>query len=483
MRFKIILRVLGLIVEVVSFFMLWPLVWAVLDRSHDVGAIFTSMIIGIALGVVLLLYGGNNASEDMRPKEALVTVGLSWLVVSAIGALPFWLSGSAPSFTDAFFESVSGFTTTGASILTNIEANPRGILFWRSLTHWLGGMGIIVLGLAILPFLGVGGRQLFHAEVPGPVPEKLTPRIHHTALLLWGVYVFLTILETLFLYFGGLSVFDALTHTFGTVATGGFSPLNGSVGQYNSVYVDVVITVFMFISGANFALHYRMLKKDFTAWWKDEEFRFYLYIVLGSIATISLVLLKDHIYSSIGDALRYVSFQVVSIMTTTGFVTADFEQWPAYAQLLLILLMLIGGCAGSAGGGMKVVRLLILLKHLSIELKTMLHPRAHYAMRLNNNTVEKEIALSISAFFVLYFAVFVVSFLLLSLMGMDFISSITAVAATLGNVGPGLGAVGPMDNYSALAAPAKWILSFCMLFGRLELYPMIALFLPDSWKR
>ncbi len=483
MRFKIILRVLGLILVVVSCFMLWPLAWAVLDRSHDVGGIFTSMIIGIALGAVLLLCGGNNASEDMRPKEALVTVGLSWLVVSAIGALPFWLSGSTPTFTDAFFESVSGFTTTGASILTNIEANPRGILFWRSLTHWLGGMGIIVLGLAVLPFLGVGGRQLFYAEVPGPVPEKLTPRIHHTALLLWGVYVFLTFLETLFLYLGGLSLFDALTHTFGTVATGGFSPLNGSVGQYNSVYVEVVITIFMFIAGANFALHYRLLKGDITSWWHDEEFRFYLYVILGSIATISFVLLKDHVYSSTAEALRYVSFQVVSIMTTTGFVTTDFEQWPAYSQALLLILMAIGGCAGSTGGGMKVVRLLVLLKQVGIELKSLAHPRAHYSMRFNEKIVEKSHTISISVFFSLYIIIFVISFLLISSMGVDLVTSISSVAATLGNVGPGLANVGPTDNYASFSKMAKWILSFCMLFGRLELYPMIALFLPDSWKR
>lgn len=483
MRFKIITNILGLIVEVVSLFMLLPLGWAVLDKSPDARPIFVSMIIGMALGAILLLIGGRLSREEMRPKEALVTVGLSWILASAIGSLPFWLSGAVPTFADAFFESVSGFTTTGATVLTNIEVNSRGILFWRSLTHWLGGMGIIVLGLAILPFLGVGGRQLFRAEVPGPVPEKLTPRIHQTALLLWGVYVFLTVLETLLLYLGGLSFFEALTHTFGTVATGGFSPLNGSVGQYNSVYVDVVITIFMFIAGANFALHYKLLmKKDLTAWWRDEEFRFYLYIVLGSIATISFVLLKNQIYSSLAQTARYVSFQVVSVLTTTGFVTADFEQWPAYAQLLLLILMLIGGCAGSTGGGMKVVRVMVLLKHAGIELKKLIHPRAHYSMKLNKKVVEKDVILSITAFFSLYMIVFVVAFLLLSLMGLDLISSIAAVTATLGNVGPGLGVVGPMDNYSTLEAPIKWILSFCMLFGRLELYPMMALFLPDSWR-
>jgi len=484
MRFNIVAKILGLIVGVVSLFMLWPLAWAYLDNSSEVGPIFSSMIIGIAISVILLFAGSNSTSTDMRPREALAIVGLSWLSISAIGALPFWLSGALPSYTDAFFEAVSGFTTTGSTVLTDIEANGRGILFWRSLTHWLGGMGIIVLGLAILPFLGVGGRQLFRAEVPGPVPEKLTPRIHHTALLLWGVYLFLSALEAFLLYVGGLSPFEALTHTFGTMATGGFSPLNGSVGQYNSLYVDSVVTIFMFMAGANFALHYRLLaRRDLNAWWRDEEFRFYLIVILGAIATISLILYKNNIYDSVSKTIRYVSFQSVSIMTTTGFVTADYEQWPVYAQSLLLILMLIGGCAGSTGGGMKVVRLMILLKHVGIELKTLIHPRAHYSMRLNDKTVEWGIVLSVLAFLSLYVIVFVIAFLLLTLMGVDLITAIAAVAATLGNIGPGLGNVGPMDNFAELAMPVKWILSFCMLFGRLELYPMMALFLPDTWKR
>jgi trk system potassium uptake protein TrkH len=378
---------------------------------------------------------------------------------------------------------MSGFTTTGASVLTNIEANPRGILFWRSLTHWLGGMGIIVLSLAILPFLGVGGMQLFKAEVPGPVPEKLTPRIQQTAFLLWAVYVLLSLAETLLLMVAGMNLFDALTHTFGTMATGGFSPKNLSVGFYRSPFVDWIITVFMFLAGANFTLHYFALRGRLSVFWKDEEFRFYTWITLFGTATVMAIHLAGNAYSSAGDALRFSAFQVVSILTTTGFVTADFEKWPAYTQLLLLVLMFVGGCAGSTGGGMKNIRILLLAKQAGAEIRRLLHPRSVIVPRIGGKVVEREAMNSVAVFFVVYMALFVGASLFMAGLGLDLVSAISSVAATLGNIGPGLGIVGPMDNYAAVPQAGKWILSACMLLGRLELFTVLMLFVPGTWRK
>jgi len=483
MRVGIVCKILGLLGIVVSLWMLWPIFWAAIDGSNDLVPLLYSMAFGLAISGVFLLLGRGKKAGDMGPREAFAAVGLSWFLVSAIGGLPFWLHGTLTTYTDAFFEAASGFTTTGASVLIDIQSVPRGILFWRSLTHWLGGMGIIVLSLAILPMLGVGGMQLYKAEVPGPVPEKLTPRIRHTALLLWGVYVLLSALETGLLFLGGMNIFEALTHTFGTMATGGFSPLNASIGQYGNAYFDWVIILFMFLAGANFTLHFKVLKGDIGAWWRDEEFRFYASLVVGGVLSVAAFLLLSGNYDTFLDALRFGAFQVVSIITTTGYVTADYETWPFYVQTLLLVFMFVGGCAGSTGGGIKNVRILMLFKEIHAELMRLLHPKAVTYTRLNDQVVSREVISSILVFFSIYIVVFTVGTIIMAGLGVDVLTAISGVAATLNNIGPGLGSVGPMDNYASIPMAGKWVLSVCMIMGRLELYEVLLLFMPATWRR
>ena len=483
MHLPVIFKVLSLLSAIVSLSMVLPLGWSLWDGSSDGKAFLLSISAGLIFSAVLFMAGKNADYNDIGVKDGFLVVSLSWIFASLIGALPFYISGTIPTFAGAFFESVSGFTTTGASVLSDIEAVPRGILFWRSLTHWLGGMGIIVLSLAILPFLGVGGMELFKAEVPGPIPEKITPRIQQTALYLWGVYAFLTVAETVLLLLGGMNLFESLTHTFGTVATGGFSPLNRSVGQYGSAYFDWVITVFMFLSGINFVLHNRLLRGHFRPLARDDEFRTYLWIVLFCIAVISADLLFRGNYDSIAEALRYSAFQVVSIITTTGFATADFELWPSFTQLILLLLMFAGACAGSTGGGMKILRLLILSRHTRAELKRVLHPHAVISVKVGGKVIDTRIQSSVTSFLILYVAVFIAGVFFMTSLGMDMESAMSGVAASLGNVGPGLGSLGPMDNYSAVPEAGKWLFSLLMLMGRLELYTVLLLFFPGTWRK
>lgn len=483
MRFSIVCKVLALVGAVVSLFMIWPMFWAIKDRSADLPPLFFSFCAGFLLSGLLFALGRNAPTAELGPKEAFAVVSLSWIVASAIGGLPFWLSGTVTTYTDGFFEAMSGFTTTGASVLTDIQSNPRGILFWRSLTHWLGGMGIIVLSLAVLPFLGVGGMQLYKAEVPGPIPEKLTPRVQQTALLLWIVYVLLSLAETLALSLGGMSLFESLTHTFGTMATGGFSPLNGSIGQYGNAYFDWVIIVFMFLAGANFVLHFLFLKGDRKAFWRDAEFRFYTWLVLGATVLVTLFLIVDGSDGNPLTALRHAAFQVVSILTTTGFVTADYEQWPFFPQMLLLLLMFVGGCAGSTGGGLKNIRIMVIFRHAKAEMHTLLHPQGVFPIRVGGKVVDREVVGAITAFFLLYMALFAGGSLIMAALGLDVLTAMGSVIATLGNVGPGIGGVGPMDNYSAVPALGKWVLALLMLLGRLEIYTVLMLFLPGTWRR
>ena len=387
-----------------------------------------------------------------------------------------------PSYTDAFFETISGFTTTGATILTDIEAVPSGILFWRSFTHWLGGMGIILLSLAILPFLGVGGMQLFKAEVPGPVADKLTPRVTQTAKILWAVYILLSVAETALLMLGGLNLFDALCQTFGTMATGGFSTKNASIAAFPSPFVQWVIIVFMFLAGANFALHYRFAFRGWKIYRDDREFLVYVTII--GLASALIYVANTGVWHDLGEpAIRDTIFQVVSIQTTTGFITADYEQWPMFSQLVLFLLMFVGGSAGSTGGGIKVLRIYLLLKFVLAEFSRLLHPHAIIPVRVRQQTIPRDVVMNVLGFFVLYILIFAVGTLLIAAMGYDVATSFGAVAATLGNVGPGLGEVGAIDNYAHFPPIGKWILSFFMLLGRLELYTVLILFVPAYWRR
>lgn len=483
MRFRVVAKVLSLLCGIISIFMLWPLAWALSDRSSDIWPLLQAMLCGFGFSAVLLAIGWKAHARELGVREAFAVVTFSWILASAVGGLPYLFNGSVSTFTDAFFEAMSGFTTTGASVLTDIQSNPRGILFWRDLTHWLGGMGIIVLSLAILPFLGVGGMQLFKAEVPGPVPEKLTPRVQQTAMLLWGVYVLLSIAEMVALMAGGMDLFESLTHTFGTMATGGFSPLNGSIGQYDSAYFDWVIIIFMFLAGANFVLHYLMLRGKLGAWWKDEEFRFYTRITVAASVTAAAFLFFSGTYETVADSVRYAVFQVVSILTTTGYVTADYEYWPFYVQYLLLFLMFVGACAGSTGGGIKNLRIMLLAKHTGAELRRILHPRAVISVRMGGKVVESGVTGAVTSFFILYIGLFALATLVMAGLGLDVLTAIASVAATIGNIGPGLGTVGPAENYAHIPQAGKWVLSFCMLLGRLEIYTVLMLLVPGTWRR
>ena len=480
MHVSIVVNILGFLLMFLGGAMLLPLPFSFYYDSGDHLALIISAVVTFAVGFTSFRL--SKFEGDLRPKEGFAVVTFSWVAFSLFGSLPFMISGAIPSFTDAFFETMSGFSTTGATILTEIESLPQGMLFWRSLTHWIGGMGIIVLSLAILPFLGVGGMQLFKAEVPGPVADKLTPRITQTAKILWGVYVALTVLETALLMLGGMTLFDALCHAFGTLATGGYSTKNASVGAYGSAYIDYVIIIFMFIAGTNFSLHYRFLKGDFKVYLRSEEFRFYAVI----IAMATLFIGFDTFFQSgtpFLKSFRDTLFQVVSIITTTGYGTADYESWSAGSQFILFALMFVGGCAGSTGGGMKVIRIYVLTKFIFAEIVRALHPHAVVPVRIGRSVIPRDTLSKLFGFFVLYVFIFVFSVFVMGQMGLDFSSALGSVAATLGNIGPGLGSVGPTDNYAHIPEIGKWVLSLLMLMGRLELYTVVILFSPSFWQK
>jgi len=495
---KLVIFTLGNLLIFLAAAMLFPLLIAVYYRStngeDDLPAFIYALLVTLAVGLTLRLT--TKSRQELRIKEGFAVVALGWAGSALFGALPFVFHRTFAAegrngfqeFAFCYFESMSGFSTTGATVLTAIEHLPHGLLFWRSLTHWLGGMGIVVLALAILPMLGVGGMQLFRAEVPGPQKDRLTPRITQTAKLLWGVYALISLVEMLLLWAGGMTLFDSACHTFGTMATGGFSTKNRSIGQYDSVYFDVVITVFMFIAGTNFALHYRALRGDLKAYVKDTEFRFYGLVVVLCTALIVLNTMTAKVggavvYASIGDAVRYASFQVSSIATTTGYGTYDFEKWPPLSQFLLVILMFFGGCAGSTGGGLKQVRFLLLIKQGYIEVKRMILPNAIFPVKLGERVVPPEVMLNILNLFFIFIGIFAVVTCLMAAMGMDIVSAASATIASMGNIGPGLGSVGPADNYAHVPTLGKFVLSFCMLMGRLELYTVLVLFAPELWKR
>jgi len=483
MRWRYTLYVVGVIIAATGASMLFALGFALYYDEGGVMPIVESMGLSFLIGGGLVLVFRDSGKEKaMSHREGMAIVALGWIGAGFVGAMPFYLSGALPSFVDCVFESVSGFTTTGASVLTDIEAQPHGLLMWRSLTHWLGGMGIIVLALAILPFLGVGGMQLYKSEVPGPTPDKLKPRIKDTAMLLWKVYVLLTAAQTLLLMFGGMNLFEALCHTFGTMATGGFSTKNASIAYYDSVYIQTVITVFMLIAGANFTLHYHLLRGRPMVFWRDPEFRFYIGVFL-LFTTLSVLSVTGVNYQSIGEAIRYCSFQVASIMTTTGYATADYELWTPLPQALLLMLMFLGGSAGSTGGGMKCMRIILLMKHSSRELFRLVHPRAVTRIKLGGKTVSQEVMGSVWGFFLLYLGLFIVSSFIMAALGVDVVTSFASVAACIGNIGPGLGGVGPTDNYAHIPWLGKWLLIFCMLLGRLEIYTVIILLVPEFWRK
>ena len=430
-------------------------------------------------------------NKDIGKREGYVIVSTVWIFFSIFGSLPFVFSQAIPGFADAFFETMSGFTTTGASVLTDIESVSKGILLWRSTTQWLGGMGIIVLSLAILPMLGIGGMQLYTAEVPGPTKEKIHPRVKDTAQRLYAIYLFFTLGEIMLLMFGGMNLFDSINHAFTTMSSGGFSTYNASLANA-SPYIQYVITLFMFIAGVNFTLSYFALHGKFRIIWKNEEFKNYLSILVTfSIFITGFILLHairtnaDTIisFSKIEQTFRDALFQVVSLVTTTGFVSADYLQWPPLVIVLCFALMFFGASAGSTGGGIKVVRLVLLAKHSYLEFKRLIHPNAIIPVRLNKITVSEKIITNVLAFIVIYIVIYMLGVIIMSALGYDLETSLGAVVATLGNVGPGIGKVGPVENYAFLSDSAKWVLSFFMLCGRLELFTVLILFSPAFWKK
>ena len=493
MKFRLVARVLSLISLVISLCFTLPMIWSWFDGSGDVWAFGASLACGMTISAALyglsylgqLPLGEDDATyEELGIREALAVVGLSWVIATAVGALPFLFAGALRSYTDAFFEAMSGFTTTGSTVIEDLIPVSRAVLFWRSMTHWLGGMGIIVLSLAVLPFLGVGGMELYKAEVPGPTPEKLTPRVQQTALFLWEVYVLLTGLETIFLMLGGMDLFDALTHAFGTVATGGFSTRNESIAYYQSPYIEWVITFFMFASGVNFSLHFLFLTGGWRRVWRDEEFLLYTKLFLGVSVLIGAVLWLRG--TGAEQAARAAAFQVASFMTTTGFFSENYTLWPHFTQFLILLLAFAGGCAGSTGGGLKVVRVLVLGRCIEREVLSTLHPRAVTQTRVNGKVVSSKALNAVLAFFTLYVMLFVASTLMVIALGENKLNAATAVSgvvASLSNLGPGLGDLGVPETYAWLPPAVKWIFCFCMLAGRLELYSVILLLFPSTWRR
>ena len=481
MNLVLTLRILGALLLFLSASLLAPLPFS----FYYADGVWTSFVFSALICLITggLLFRFCETPKELTVREGFAVVTFGWTVFAVFGALPYLISGAVVSPLDAIFETMSGFTTTGSTILTDIEVLPQSLLFWRSLTHWLGGMGIIVLSLAILPMLGVGGMQLFKAEVPGPTADRLKPRIQDTAKMLWGVYFLLTLVEALLLMFGGMSFFDAICHSFATLATGGFSTQNSSIAAYHSSYIDGVITLFMILAGINFALHFQVLRGKAEEFFRSEELRVYLGIILIATVIIMIANWAGGIYHHVGENFRYSIFQVSSIMTTTGFATADFELWPVLPQYILVLLMFIGGCAGSTGGGIKVARVLLLFKHAQVQVFRLIHPRAIRLVKLGNHPVDKEVLQAILGFFALFISIFVIASLLLAATGMDLVSSGAAVIACLSNIGPGLGSVGPVDNFAHVPAFAKSVLIVCMLMGRLELFTVLVLFFPSFWRK
>jgi trk system potassium uptake protein TrkH len=484
MNIKFVLKLLSLLLLILSVFLGISLVVALIydEPFSNIRAFLFPIGVTFLFFLVMVFFTRDKEEPYLSPKSGFLFVTLAWVSASALGALPFFLSGSMSSYTDCFFETMSGFTTTGASILTEIESLPKSILFWRSMTHWLGGMGIVVLTVAIFPLLGFGGLHLMEAEAPGPSVDKITPRVASTAKILWLIYLGLTVLETAFLMFGGMDLFDAVTHTFGTLATGGFSPKNTSVGYYRSAYIDAVITVFMLMAGLNFSLYYKMLKGSFRDVLQDSEMKVYLAIFFIATLIMSVDLLGKN-YDSFAESFRFASFQAATILTTTGYVTADYMQWSNLSQNVLFILMFIGGCAGSTGGGIKVIRILTLFKMSITEMKYLVHPRGVFGIFVNGHYLKKNIIYDIAALVFLYFVVFFVVVFIVATGGYEIMTSVGASIACIGNIGPGFGLVGPVFNYSFFPDYIKWVLTFAMLVGRLEVYTVLILLTPVFWRK
>ena len=474
-------RIISILLGIVGGTFLIPIGVAVAYKEY---AMILPFAIPMAISIVLMLainIPARKVKYNLTTRQTFLTVAMSWVVASFMGAVPLYFSGSFNSFTDAAFESFSGFSTTGATILDEIESLPRSINLWRCLSHWLGGMGIVTLTVAVLPLLGVGGFQLIKAETTGPEKGKVTSRITTTAKAMWGIYMGFTVLEIIALKIAGMDFVDALSHGFATLGTGGFSTMNASIGGYNSLAIEIVITVFMFLAGINFSLFYYILFRKSDEVKSNSELKAYLTIVFTSILLVTLCLLSK--YGSFGKSLRYASFQVISLMSTTGFSTDDFLTWPATAQFIAFLMFFVGGCSGSTSGGFKVVRWVILGKQVNNETRKMLHPHGVFSIRLNGRPCKSDIVSNVASFLTVYLLLIAITTGVGCIGNLDILTSLTGALSMVGNVGPGFGLLGPSANYGFLPAFVKWWYCFAMLAGRLELYTMVIFFFPSYWKK
>lgn len=480
MNFRLVFRVIGFVLRCEAGLLALPALVSALYQEWEMCLIFLGVIV-FALAASGLLLLKRPFSTHFQVREGFFAVAMTWIVLACVGALPFYFSGYFHGYIDCVFEAMSGFTTTGSTILTEVESLPKGLLFWRSFTHWIGGMGVLVFVLGIMPNMDPSSIQLMKAESPGPTPGKLVPKLKDTARILYSIYFVMTAVQIVLLCAVGMPFYDSVIHAMGTAGTGGFSSRNLSVGAYGNVPAEMIIAVFMLLFGVNFNIYYMSLRRQWSGIRENEELRWYLMIVGVSILLITLNILP--LCSSGWEAFRYSSFQVSSIITTTGYGTADFNLWPAFSRNILVVLMIVGACAGSTGGGIKVSRLIILFKSLKSEISRVLHPNLVKRVKMEGRVIPDEIVRNTLAFFFAYMMIIIVSILLVSLDGYDLVTSVTSVFATIGNIGPGLELVGPMGNFSMFSGFAKLVLTFCMLAGRLEIFPVLIVFSPRVWRR
>lgn len=482
MRWKHILYINGFLLFLFAVLMVAPLAVSLFFSDGCYDAFLWAIILTGVPGFCVHYIFRDQKHAIITQKDGVMIVSLAWTLVSLCACIPFYMGHEQFSFTNAFFESVSGFTTTGASILTNVETLAPSLLLWRSLIQWVGGLGIVLLSVAVLPFLGAGGVQLYKAEIATPTPGKLKPKIKDTAKILWRVYISLTVIMLILMLFGGMPFFEAVTHTLSTVASGGFSVKNASMAAYNSLYLELVTLIFMFIASISFFLQYQVLHGKPKALWQDSEFRFYFCLVISSIILIAISLWSTNSYDSFFKALRYSAFQTVSTASSSGLYNADFSSWSYFAKMLLFFLMMMGGCAGSTAGGIKCIRVLLGLKFSYRELFKRIHPHAIVQIKIQGVSMRKGLIQSIVGFLILYIFSFVAGSVILAATGVDFLTAITSVIAALSNIGSAFGTTGLLHNYNHLPEMGKWVLSFCMLIGRLEFYTILILFIPAFWR-
>ena len=479
MNFKIIRHILAVVLRIEAVSMLLSLLCSVIYKENQITIAWAVSILVCIVSSYLISWRSPE-NRAFYAREGFVAVALSWIELSIFGAVPFFISGYIPNFIDAVFETASGFTTTGASILSDVEALPKSLLFWRSFTHWIGGMGVLVFLVAILPLSGSDNFFLIKAESPGPAVSKLVPRVKHTAKILYKIYIVLTLAQIILLICGGMDIFDSVTLSFGTAGTGGFGIKNDSIAGYSS-YSQIVITIFMFIFGVDFSLYHLALMRKPGYLLKSSELKVYTGIVLTAITLITINTAK--LFPSVAEAIKHSAFQVVSIITTTGYATTDFDKWPEFSKALILVVMFVGACAGSTGGGFKVSRVIILFKSIVKEVRVAAHPKTTVKLKMNGRLIEHETVRGVNVFMAAYIAIFVVSFVIISLDKADFTTNFTSVLTTLGNVGPGLGGVGPTQNFGAFSPLSKIVFTFNMIIGRLEIFPMLVLLSPYTWKK